>query len=317
MTDFFLVEFFKGYHVGWREVTPVVDHTSILRALIYVAHMIGDLDAAKKIEEGQVRATGLFPVVGENLPLVPFPHIPSKSKEVRYLWATLGAVEKVLRVCSGSEDCFVKETTDDKVKVRNLGKRKTLELKRTGPVVYDEDVHIEVSGELYEVVVEYRNRLDRATPASDVFIVEWVRPRTKLWLAIEGLDNADALLGVLGEVGLGGMRSRGWGRFSVERLDSTYRLEGLDGGWRYLLGSYPFLGCIEKAYGREVWIEGYSGPPYNSYMLPRIRAISPGGVVKAKEKCDGVVLSYVRDEWREEKAESSATVVFNPLTYGI
>lgn len=304
--------FDKGYHVGWREPKRIVDHTTILRALIYTAYLTGSERCAELVIRGELEASALLPTttVGKELRLLaPFPKIPclGKAARIRGSFITLSTLKQVMDFvtkCASEKGVpIVQEVQIDRIAINctTSSAVKPLELKRVKGVVCVDgecsEIAPHIPEELFTFVTEYRNRIDRLSGSADVYEVYGVKPFTPLWLAFRGSEEAIKcslnLLEALQKFGIGGLRSRGWGRFRLE-LDLTIRSEDLEvltkfSGWvqgyNYTLGFMTpgkWMDSVSSYATREVVI-GRSGPSINEYRLPLVYVMDIGSVVYAKD----------------------------------
>jgi len=330
-----VVEFDKGYHVGWRELRRIIDHTTILRALIYVAYLTNAIKCIEVLSKGGLEASALLPTVSDSEEqlrlLAPFPKIPclGKAGRVRGLFVTLSTLGKVLNYIArcgmnGGVPVAQEVIAGDEIMVKCAEvKKEVLVLKKVkGIACMDKEcdkVTPRFPEELFSIVSEYRNRIDRLTGATDVFEVYRIKPFTHLWLAFRGSEEAVECgircLEVLQRLGIGGLRSRGWGRFRVvtnakvssEDREVLERLSGWLQGYNYLLGLMPPGDWvdIEHTYATREVIMGLAGPSNNEYRLPIIYTMDIGSIVYAKTP--PLPQTFLLDGGR-------AILLFNPVT---
>jgi hypothetical protein len=323
--------FDKGYHVGWREPRRVVDHTTVLRALIYLSHITGAEKCAELLTRGELETSALLPaiVVGREARLLaPFPKIPcvGKASRIRGLFVTLSTLKQIVGYtakCIDDGGAPVAHEAQDKIVVDCAdGSVQPLELYRVKGVacIANECSTIApyIPEELYELVVEYRNRIDRLSGSADVYEVYGVKPVTPLWLALRGSEEAircgASLLELLQRFGIGGLRSRGWGKFTLNLqpqinpsdLDVLNTFSGWAKGVNYILGLMTPGNWLdpEHTYATREIVMGRSGPSTNEYRLPLIYAMDIGSIVFVKEVPKPHVIHV--DGGR-------ATIVFNPV----
>jgi len=307
-----VIEFDKGYHVGWREPRKIVDHTTILRALIYIAHLINATKCIEVLSKGELEASALLPAIndseGQLRLLVPFPKIPclGKAGRVRRLFITLSTLRKVLNyIAKCGKDGGIPVTqegiTTDEITVQCVEvEREALVLKKVKEVACMDkecdNMVMQLPEELFSVVSEYRNRIDRLSGAADVFEVYGVKPYTPLWLALRGNEEtvkcSIKCLEALQIFGLGGLRSRGWGRFRAitdakvnpEDREVLERLSGWLQGYNYLLGFMPPGDWVElkHSYATREVIMGIAGSSSNEYKLPIIYVMDIGSIIYVK-----------------------------------
>jgi len=323
--------FDKSYHVGWREPRRIVDHTTILRALTYVSHLTGAEKCADLLTHGELEASALLPAItiGREIRLLaPFPKIPclGKASRIRGLFTTLATLKQVVNYiakCISGEGAPVARESQDKIIVDCVGGSiQPLELYRVkGVACIANECNALVPytpEEFYELVTEYKNRIDRLSGSADVYDVYGIKPLTPLWLALRGSEEAIRcgvnLLEVLQRFGIGGLRSRGWGRFRLELgfairsedLEVLTRFSGWMQGYNYTLGFMTpgkWMDPADSYATREV-IMGRSGPSINEYRLPLVYVMDIGSVVYAKDIPKPYALHI--DDGR-------AVLIFNPV----
>ena len=341
------LRFHRGYHVGWRDIRKLVDHITILRFLVYLSHLVNATSIAESIKRGEVVSSALLPLIefdGKARLLAPYPRLPvimSKPAKIWSLWITLPALVKTLRfadACArGGYIPAVKEAEKDNCDRSVCDRRLAVVcVDDKGGVVKEEQYCVRgdvvcaddkdcnmlprLDHEMFSVVVEYRNRIDRLTGAADLYIVKAVITSTKLWLAVGAsnssvLDSCVELIKVGSVLGLGGSRSRGWGAYEVveakpvdEDLAVLRDYVGWAKGYNYLLGSMVLDKWIDvsKSFAQKTVVEGYSGPSYNPYILPVVEAMDIGSIVYALNTPKPVIYSITT-------AAGEATLIFNPL----
>jgi len=332
-----LLGFERGYHVSWRKPREVIDHSTVLRALVYLAHLTGSERCAELIESGGLAASALLPAlpVGEGYvrPLAAFPYIPCLGKASRFrgLYTTLPALRNLMefvRECHGAGGVPVATGADEElgVSLSCIGRSRSIKGPplglREGVVCLESgdcaDVSVYATTRFTEVVLEHRNRLDRISGAADVFVLYGARTRTPLWLALHGDEDslacAERLLEVLQHTGIGGLRSRGWGRFralnELKLKDEDQRVLNLQIGWApglvYLLGTMPPGAWLkpELSYASRYVIMGRSGPPNDEYVLPVLEVMDVGSLVHVKSVPKPEVISI---------NGGRALYIFNPV----
>jgi len=330
-----LLSFERGYHVGWRSPQPIIDHITLLRALISMSHTTRVNKCADLIINGKLSTTALLPtakcIEGKLKLLTIFPRLPvvGKASGVQRLLTTLTAVIHILKYTSecvkNNGRVFVTPIIN-MVKLECLGVQgiKPLELPvKKGVVLKDvkEQSAIEPLGSLFEVfemITEYRNRIDRLSGAADVFQVYGYKPRTPLWLALIGENEAVKCaieqLEILQVLGIGGLRSRGWGKFTVirdvsicdEDLEVLKNYLGWSIDYNYLLGFMTPGTWVDsdRSYALKITITGRAGPSHNAYKLPVLEVMDIGSLVYAKKHPQPFTLSL---------SNNSAVIVFNPV----
>lgn len=335
----FFIVFSKGYHVGWRRPEKIIDHVTLLRALMSVAYSLGDEWLAREIASGCLSATALLPAVpvGKCTRLLTvFPTLPAivKASKLGVSWITLHAAHRVVTLaqkCANTSTWPVLSSVKDKLLIKCQSGEDKLELDvwRGVACVPGEDCRslqegLEAPIELFEELVEYHNRIDRVTGAADLYRLSGWAPRVPLWLAVRGeekvLRHVEASLEALRELGIGGYRSRGWGSFKLvgDARPCSLDMEVLEGysawstGYNMLLGSM-FLERVDWIDGRLSFAKprifmGISGQVYDEYRLPVIEAMDIGSLVYARSTPSLVVYKI-----GTASPHGKAYIVFNPL----
>jgi CRISPR-associated protein Csm4 len=331
-----LLTFEKGYHVGWRRPREIVDHSTVLRALIYLAHITGSERCARLLESGGLEVSALLPALpvggGYVRLLTVFPYLPCLGKASRFrgLYTTLPALEALMRFageCHEAKGVPAAREVDEVTGVKLYCAGGVREVRAPPLGLRGRVVCLEGSecGEFQdhavprfvELVSEHRNRIDRVSGAADVFVLYGVRPATPMWLALRGSDEAlscaSGLLELLQHTGIGGLRSRGWGRFRLEEpklRGSDLEILNLRAGWAtglvYLLGTMPPGSWLrgEFSYAGRHLIMGMSGPSNSEYRLPVLEVMDVGSLVYVESPPNPVTIPI--DGGR-------AVYVFNPV----
>jgi len=324
-----VLEFEKGYHTGWREAITVIDHTTVLRALLYSSYLLNSEKCVELIKDGLLRATALLPTVTIDelaRPLLPFPRLPSYAKvsEIRKLWMTPQGLQYVFDFVKKCSESFgtpiVDEVRSDAISILCHRSENSVKLRRVGDVVcFDDDCKgfTPINKDFFEKVKEHRNRIDRISGSADVFTIEGIKPNTLLWTAFQGSEEAvrctENLVKLLEFLGLGGLRSRGWGKFRVtsieidkQFLNTMIGMIGWDKGYNLLLGLMPLGRWIDlhKSFLEVGTIMGRAGPPQDEYVLPVIKVLDVGSLVYVID-----VPSYKLIPLNNNRA----TLIFNPV----
>lgn len=327
MLEAFRVDFEKGFRVGYRRPERVVPAVAVLRALASVASMTGDTGLLRAVLEGRVAASAILPALhdgGRLVPLVPLApqgvvHASlSKSaglgRKAR-LYATLGGARRLAEALD-TAGCGAAPCAE---LVGELSKRlKVVVLKGGDAVLVDDGEEAAVARATptdVGLAAEHRNAIDRLTSSASPFLVTYAKPRGPMVLLVEheGLDVERALK-LLGELGLGGLRSRGLGRFTARKIDLG-ESRGVAPLSRASTGRYAVsLGEVPLSSDAVDWrrsffelsvITGYVGPPYAQRLARPIAASRAGASLYVAKQ------TYERVEVGSEDAPS--TFVFNPL----
>ncbi len=317
MIKVYAIRFRTPYHVGWREPSKIVESVTVHRALISLAYEIygahGD-NIVKSIIE--TKLSSLLPSIRVDYkcykPLIPYPPIPSRPKPEKagIEWATLKALSEILSmvgrcITSHGEIPFIL-FEGGRTKILCDGSSHEIGVrvvKGKGILASDEEKlehYLKEFLKPFEEISIWRNRIDRITGSADLYRVPAFRARTDLILMAYQDPNIayplQEMLQILGKLGLGGLRSYGFGKFDIWEADiceegfekNLEAYVGFKASGAYLsLGSY--LGeDIEwernKSLIRPKEIQGYSGPPYEEYLLPIVRYASAGSVIYLKQR---------------------------------
>jgi len=320
------LRFRTPYHVGWRDAQPIIESFTVHRALIATLFNILEASKAQTLINAitSLHLSSLLPLVKTTIRgrecytlLTPIPRLPSsiELKKVGVEWATIGAALELVKSLSECRDAIENAIIDfraitsrgDCGKVKVLCGGRELELNVTRSTVkpnvltlVGEEISETVDGRgapfsPFERVVVWRNRVDRVTGATDLYRVSGYRARGYLALVLvgntAGLD-VESLLKIIGALGLGGLRSYGFGRFEVEGevevcvgMDKIDRLVATQGkGLLLSLGAYccPENLELKRSFVRHVEILGYSGPSYAEHLLPYMVCAGAGSLLYFK-----------------------------------
>jgi len=340
----YLLRFTEPYHVGWRRAKNLISNFTIQRALINISYMVG-LDGGR-LEE--CRLSSMLPAIpgkdGCYHVLLPVPSLPMrfKASKLGLRWFTLGVARALAaradKLCDGSITLDVNPSSMgyelllrgrgglmEKLYIVNVvetgdGKKITLS---DGILATEDEVKVirwdRVPVSSFEGVRVWRNRIDRVTSAPDLFPVEGFKAIVDMAILIDcphiSYTVLHSLLELLGRLGVGGLRSIGWGRFTLVEGslcgnygEEVFRWRGR--GYYVLLGSYYDRGGDVVDWGRSFinvdTIEGLAGPPYFEYRLPYIRLAGAGSIIYLKSE-PRPVIERIGDNGLE------ASIVLNPL----
>lgn len=150
--------------------------------------------------------------------------------------------------------------------------------------------------QLWEAVRVPKVAVDRSSSASALFHVGRVHfhKQAGLWFAVAGedawLDAVEEALHLLADSGIGGQRSRGNGRFSLQRLPDAVAPETAThaSGYQLLLSrlapTSEQMGALRAAQSsyQTVTVGGWAGTPgENPLIRKRVRMLEEGSIVAA------------------------------------
>lgn len=315
-----LLDFRSPYHVGWRTVEPVIEGFTVHRALVYASSVT---EGASARELSGLRVSAALPTArssGCSKLLLPLPPIPSRvgTKKMGLGWITARAAYIISTLASGGLPYIRSVTGERPGELVVEADGTSVKLCYDNEVVRGCEEDLDVSTKVLERVEIFLNRMDRVTSAAEVYRVSGYRPWVKFGVVLQGddevVDRGMRLLKVLGELGVGGMRSRGFGRFSVEPgelCDAELLSERRGPDHVVLLGSYVFNELVDTSRSIVVkkLVEGTSGPPQDSYVLPCLSYIGAGSVVRATGELRPEVISV-------GGSRLGALMIFNPVALG-
>jgi CRISPR-associated protein Csm4 len=338
MPAVYAVEFTKGFRIGYRKPKSWPPASTVLRSLASVAAMVGDEPLLDSILRGDVAASAMLPLArcGNYVkPLVPvrlgavvnaLRRAGERGRKVEYYF-TLSAAAELARALDSAAG----------LRGRQLVETVAARLAGAVEVVYaGEDVAVvcgkQEAGSLKgaevvkpQLASEHRNAIDRVTGSAVPFVVTYVRAQRMLLL----LDSPPSLEGslkgalkLLGELGIGGLRSRGLGRFNLEPValapDDARALSRVrpfsrapSGRYVVVLGELPIFSDMvewESSFFDVSVVAGFVGPPYAQTTFGPLVVTDLGAVVKVR---GGATPRAERLDVGSELAPS--TFVFNPL----
>lgn len=341
----YLISFTKGFRIGYHKPELSPPAMTLLRAMASVASMIGDTPLLDSILNGYVATSAMLPLtrVGDQFkPLVPLDlsitkhlskcvakksgvSLPRKVKP----YITLAATIALVRSFDASARERGRPSIED-VAERLVG---VVEVKRAEDekvVICEKEEAARLAGsveiEVPKSASEHRNTIDRLTGAARPFVVTYasVKNMSLLIDAPAQLDDQlSKVLRLLGEVGVGGLRSRGLGRFAIERAklspDDERALErvvpfNMARRGRYLLalGELPLSSDAldwRSSFFEAHIISGYMGPPYAQALYGPLVVTRPGALIKVKEDVEGPLVRPVE----LKTGVLPSTFIFNPL----
>ncbi|MGC9012440.1 hypothetical protein [Thermogladius sp.] len=331
MAKLFLLEFTSPYHVGWRESLKIIESVTLHRALLYAAYeLLGDGGLADRLTK--TRMSSVLPAIKTNgcyEVLVPVDHLPStvRLSKLGVEWAPISAVGKLVaevnKRCGGR--AFVLVPGDGALKVK-CGGDFVLDLSvGEGLLTVGGGDHLR-AGAFFELLEVWRNRVDRVTGAADLFKATLVKPKTTLGVIVDSdqqqFEEVEKTLRLLGEVGIGGMRTTGAGKFIVREgrlCAGEDMLTGVSGpGFHVTLGAYlPSVtgDPVDRTRSavRLVQLEGYAGTPLHTYILPKVVYAGAGSVLYFDKT---PALPHVIKIGTGGQPAPAPVLVFNPVIVG-
>lgn len=332
-TELLVIDFVTPYHVGWRVAEPIIESVTLHRALIYIAAITraGIVDTLRN-----VRVSSVLPLLsvtskttcntgGQSSPehsdvgsyklLIPLPPVPStiplKKFELRYV--TLRGFKTLIESAEHGK-LFIHDIRVDNGEC--IVELENIELGCTKSVIHDKNERLDPPSWILSKTDIHLNRIDRVTGSADVYKITCFKPHTKMGIIIQGeeedVELAKKLLAILSNMGIGGYRSRGYGKFRLSQgklCDEEILLTSERRSYKGLLGSYVFnqyIVDVRESFINKKVIEGYAGPPYDSYTLPRLEYIGAGSIVKTLGPIE--IQEYI-----VKKSKIGATLVFNPM----
>ncbi len=345
MLSLLVLRFEAPFRFGWRKALEYIDSSSIARALIRISTHLGvSKEILDAISTDNLRLSSLLPLLPLNSSiriLAPFPLIP-RAKKARLNLITLNYLRNILTfvskcIASNGEPVLLREDGRFIIRcidVAGLEMEVSYVQTQDGRAIAIENadaVKDEVKRiRLFEYVVEYHNRLDRVSYAADLFTAEGVKPFVPMWIAIqtdnsEILDIVKKLFVVLQDLGLGGKRRFGWGRYTIDE-DATKLLDRDDLEALKILAQYRGRGLYlvlgryspgdDVDLGRSFYTialsEGFADH-HNVKPLPRTYLLEIGSLLYAEQGLRSVMIYGDRDE----VTGYSLCLPLAPLTCGV
>jgi len=333
------IRFTSPYHVGWREPELLIDGSTLLRAVVSLTYSLDSRELIEDMLKCSANISSALPTIScgkEEKILAPFPPLPAMGSmsKLGISWITLNALSKLVRELNacvhdgGSPFLGRADTKRDgeelyiRVECRkHKEKIKLMELKAHGGIAHieGEQNSCEATEGIFRKVKSFRNRLDRLTAASELYQISGYLPSVPLSVVViapeRAQKNLEALFKLLSEIGLGGFRSRGWGRFELaERMELPGIKFGFRGpGYYALLSSTPYLNGyadLGKSFITLRYIEGIGGVAHSECQLPFLIAADAGSLVYFNAGLDRC------SETIESSSLTKAHLLFNPVLLG-
>ena len=310
----YLISFNKGFRIGHKPefLPPAI---TCLRAMASVAAMAGDTELLNSILNGDISASVMLPLARYNDGFKPLVHLNrgiaiyfsryiaeksgmSFSKKVKPYFTLAAAAALVKSFNASLNEHGWPELRDVAEKLASIVEIKKTEgdeiilcEKREATQLRDINIKIETP----KLASEHRNSIDRLTGAAKPFVIAYMSAKNMLLLIDSSTqldDRVETTLKLLGELGIGGLRSRGLGRFTVERVRLTAEDEQTLGmvvpfskarhGYLLTLGELPLSNALdwEHSFFETHIIAGYMGPPYAQALYGPLVVTRPGAIVK-------------------------------------
>ncbi|ADI31638.1 protein of unknown function DUF324 [Staphylothermus hellenicus DSM 12710] len=164
-----------------------------------------------------------------------------------------------------------------------------------------------------------KNIIDRITSSATPYHLSVVIYNVPLLLGIEILDNnisrkdIEASLRLLSDLGIGGERTHGFGKFTYEHADLEI-LDNNDGSYRIIQGLYfPGTQYLEKILNEEAYynikIHGYRSG-FAGYPRKPVFTLSEGSIIPSEKYVKGLII--VDQRYGDRVVRS-----FDPITFRI
>lgn len=316
----YLVSFVKGFKVGYRKPEPLPPAMTMLRAIASIAAMVRDAQLLDSVLSGQVVVSVMLPLArccNHIKPLVPAnlsiitriseliaerTGVSLQRKAKCYL--TLSAAAALVRAFNASArgqlvPGIIAERLTGEVGVKSTRRGEAVLYEQSEATHFDGDIEVVAPKQ----VSEHRNAVDRLTGVARPFVVTYMSVSNMMLLvdAPVQLDGQlDRALRLLGEVGVGGLRSRGLGRFTIERVRLPPEDERILGNvvplsrarcgrYALVLGELPLSSNTldwESSFFEVYVVAGYTGPPYAQALYGPLVVTHAGAIVRVGE-CNG------------------------------
>lgn len=321
---FSIVEFTKGYRVNPRNPELLVASHLLLRSLASISSRIGKSRVFGAIEGLGVYSSSLLPLLrsrdGCYKVVLPIGRVLRKlcdsvlGLEPSYI--TLGAANSIVDTCHDSSSVVelircvsgvlegLKEAASRlKTEEARVVLQHRYTVAKVAKVLALRDEVEKLGNEVFEeplrLAVEVRNVIDRVTAAANPFVVMGIRAFRELVALIGMPDGLEGelidCLELLGETGIGGGRSRGWGTFRLCRdsrlcsdderiLAKASEVSRLDlGGYYMLLGTLPIVASSLDPRESLLEVRDISGFLPSSDIVSRLYVATAGSVIRLRK----------------------------------
>ncbi|MEM0040722.1 MAG: hypothetical protein QXZ48_07925 [Zestosphaera sp.] len=317
------IEFTSPYHVGWRRAESIIDGLTLHRALIALHNLVLRQSPIDPILN-ELRVSAVLPAVmkeGYYEPVLPLPPLPSRirPKKAGFEWVTLSAAISLVEDLTKHRRLLITSVKDNKATIKLDST--TRELCIVGRILKlcEENIEVPQSGpiERFEAVL---NRIDRLTNSADLFKISGYKARSSMIVMLQSnndnvLRTAEELLKLSGDIGLGGLKSRGLGRFVIKgeaKINTKYFERKACAGYNLLLGSYvledPPVDLMNSFVNTRL-LAGYSGPPQDLHILPYLSYAGAGSIIYVNKPPHPVIRPI-------KTSIIGSLLVFNPLIIG-
>ena len=329
------LEFIRGYRVGSLKPRLFVSTHTLLRALMNISSMTNS-KVFKIIKDLKVYTTALLPLIRTKecyKVVLPLNKYISKVVRGEPQYATLKSLKTLLTKCSscGDSNEFFKC-------IRSISEREFNVISSVRPVRPEYSVkvltskdEVDIVGDLLEIPLRYEKRvvnvIDRVSNAANPFVVSYVYTNNPLVFVIdipnEVKDEFISYLKLLGEVGLGGGKARGFGKFKLcsdlklcedDRnylLTTVKVIDIVPNNYYVLLGSLPLINNLDSD-SSVLDIHEFLGYIPPAELISQKYFIDLGSIVRVRASVRGedIVFKLVSKDNRE------SIFVFTSLALG-
>ena len=292
-----------------------IDSTTLQAALTAIeAEFMGN--PSPQLASDDIAFSSLLPLAqsdGGDLPLLPPLRIPIVGTKNRGFW-TPQAVNKILGVIRrcGSTSVLAYDSDDDTYDLLCAGGSSIRGLLR-----YSDEGLFHLHGEMVSyrspsiITDKHRLVIDRITATATPYMFPVVAVKTPYWFIVklsssELCETLREALRIARFVGIGALRSAGFGRIALKRFECVGNVRDLTGivpglvEFRKAIDALVALGPLlpgnggcKVLYGRTLKfgaLRGYGGRVVN-FRRPLVIALAPGSIVLGSGSCKGRVIS--------------------------
>jgi len=313
-------------------------HSAIINALIY----LGKIDPLKNKSEAievarSFKTSSPSPIIGDGVNLF---WIKGLDILIKSSLKDVGSIEKYYEITKAlrrvrlAQDKFIEEDlTCCKPSILRENDREVIEIKCgnneyriISAYLVNHFVEVIVEKELVyndkimiaEQKIRAKNIMDRITQAAHPYHLALIKYHTPLLLGIEIMDKSqitytdiESALRLLGDIGIGGKRTYGFGGFDISKTEVTkneietsyYAIQGLFS---------PAMPVVRQVYEKSIYSVKTHGSKSGFTGITRkpILVLEEGSIIECKNNCRGLVVT-------DDESFSKIIRSFDPIKLGL
>lgn len=324
MTKWYLIEFLTPVHVGERGIgvestSTCIPSTTIHAAMINALIILGRITDKEALDAASsIKTSTPSPILSGETPLVWLQglHVLFSRDQLKELTGKhrvyYEVYESLKKVRLVSEDFIYEDTSICSIKRVNEKKSGVVPVIECNgheyTIIRTDDIHGNIVAPLKkavepirfaEKIIRPKNTVDRVTGAAYTYNLGLIKYDAPLLMGIsidEGIlswSDIEASLRLLSDIGIGGERSYGFGRFRFKEAGIHIRIAGDRGSAFIVQGLYaPRPEKLGEILRRSIYRARMHGSRtgYMGIIRKPVIALAEGSIIVCEEGCEGITV---------------------------